>query len=256
MADLLFGYTSRCADLGQARGYTPMSVIGPCCSGDLLSLSERQLPDTTRCALVYARSGAVALHFWPLAPAHWRSAGDTSRLTPEQWQALGDRRPCPLCLANGIQDTTLDPWHIFCECPTPALISRRAEVWSGLSAVIADIARLAAAAMYPGMPPAPSPAVTALLPLSGMASTEARFLLHRFLVGMPWPAAVAPHCAPGGLMVAALGALFDEVQAPNHRIRPIANLWISWASKHCYSLGRCWADEVERRSLPTPAAYP
>jgi len=70
-------------------------------------------------------------------------------------------------------------------------------------------------------------------------SAEARWLTHRLLWAIPWPARVIPARATAAR---ALGELFDTVILSRHALRSFADSWVTWSSKWTQRFGAAWAE--------------
>ena len=64
--------------------------------------------------------------------------------------------------------------------------------------------------------------------------TEACWLTYRLLWAMPWPADAVPASAAAAWTI---GAIFDQTVLSRHASRPLADTWVSWASKWTKKFG-------------------
>ena len=74
---------------------------------------------------------------------------------------------------------------------------------------------------------------------SAADSTEACWLTYRLLWAIPWPADAVPASAAAAR---AIGAIFDQTVLSRHASRPLADTWVSWASKWTTRFGALWGE--------------
>ena len=114
--DITFGLRTPPSALGAQRGYTPVSVLGPGCSGDFITICNRPIRRVELCMLARTRLGKVGLLYWPTVPQTWTTtastAHPTAKLVGDGWRRASYPAPCSLCQTGN----SLDFYHIFFEC--------------------------------------------------------------------------------------------------------------------------------------------
>ena len=264
------GYSHSTADLGSHRGATPLSTRGPMCSGSLLAMCDRQTPYVHRMALGNLRLGKAGLYQVPLAPPG-RTINDLrtgvmrdhglAPVAPDDGEPAAEAAQVPwthlmnsssACYRCGMPRES--PYHVCVECTHAPVQHVRQEVIEGLPSLITDLMRRALQAHYcapfqPLPPVLEARAVAIGEQASGMdwTSTEGNWVLYRLLAVAPWPAKAA---AQGHSLALALGQVFDEVIAKNHRIRRVANKWVPWAGGTVMRLHDAWSGRL-RPHLPS-----
>ena len=286
LCDLFFGYATLPTSLGEADDATPLSCIGPGCSGNVLSLVAEPLPPHLTSAIVHARVGKMALFDGPLAVPPWlrtwrsqaeRRDGDGDSDDDDAppadggWASRACRAaPCPLCAMPSV-----DPLHVLCECTDPATVSLRAEITSGVPSLIAALFRDLVLADHrarrisqPDLPHEPEgldgavAAVTDEVRSTRWGSPAGRFLLHRLLIVMPWseravffPSPLRVHpLLPDAPVTWRLGILFDATALSNQYLRSFAVRWVRWAGPRVLELCKTWARSAGAH--PPPLAPP
>ena len=89
------------------------------------------------------------------------------------------------------------------------------------------------------IPDAPAARRELALAYSAADSTEACWLTYRLLWAIPWPADAVPASAAAART---MGAIFDETVLSRHASRPLADTWVSWASKWTKKFGALWGE--------------
>ena len=264
------GYNHSTDDLGTHRAATPLSTRGPMCSGSLLAMCDRQTPYSHRMALGNLRLGKAGLYQIPLAPPG-RTRNDArtgvmrdhglapvdpddglpaDEAAPTTWNHLmNSSTACYRC-----EMPRESPYHVCVECTHAPVQHVRQEVIDGLPSMITDLVRRALqahhCAPFQPLPPlleARAVAIGQQASAMDWTSMEGNWVLYRLLAVAPWPAKAA---APDHALVLALGEVFDEVIAKNHRIRRVANRWVPWAGRTVMQLHDAWSGRL-RRHLPS-----
>jgi hypothetical protein len=83
--------------------------------------------------------------------------------------------------------------------------------------------------------------------------TEARWLVHRLLWAIPWPADAVPENAKAAKI---LGVIFDQTILSRHASRPLADTWISWAARWTTTFGAHWAELLRIAAPPDTTGTP
>jgi hypothetical protein len=222
------------AALGMKPSSTPLSVVGPRCSGSILALDDSGFYPAVAAALL----GAQALHVWPFAPRAKRPAPGSaappyaSRFVP---------RPCRLCGSAADEDV----FHLACVCTHAALAPAQQRIRDAVPQ-IADViwragARARNMARLPtlALPPAELAAFTSFVGGAWPAAERERnFLTYWLLLATPWPHAVV--AAEGFHAAAALGAAFDATNVGPTALRAMAARWLSWGEEALGDLGETW----------------
>ena len=89
------------------------------------------------------------------------------------------------------------------------------------------------------IPDAPVARVVLAVAYRAADTTEACWLTHRLLWAMPWPADVVPASAAAARTI---GAIFDQTVLSRHASCPLADTWVSWASKWTKKFGSLWGE--------------
>jgi hypothetical protein len=265
---------------GHGPGPTPLSYLGPGCSGSIVALLSDPLPVDPLFALVRLMNGRKGLLCRPLAPAHLtlprakrRSRGQPSDAEPEtprdeailqRWlAAVNGTEACPLCPAD--PDRAWDPYHVLTGCTHPSVAAARGSALASLREVLLLVSRECLTAQLTHLEQLHSAARrlgTALDDASYWQSAEGRGCLFLLLLGIPWTQdavtrARSAHDWPEGETAAELlGATFDLTRAPNHRLRRLPKVWQSWATRHSYAIALCWTSAFQRHSHNVTSAGP
>jgi len=157
--------------------------------------------------------------------------------------------PCRLC-GQGHEH----PAHIFLECAAGRLPALRETLlidaldrWTRLLARVED----AVLSEYrETVPDAPAARAALTAAFNADDKTEARWLVHRLLWAIPWPADAVPENATAARI---LGVIFDQTILSRHASRPLADTWVSWAARWTTTFGAHWA-ELLRTAAPSDAA--
>lgn len=212
------------------------------------------MPPAQRKAIAALRLGKRALYTQPLAPPHrWRrvlaAAGDG-----DTWERrVNTYSDCARCGA-----AAECPFHVLTECTYPPAVAARDEMLREVPALVARLVLLAVRAAAGGhAAPAGAGAASAaqargLAARTDWQSAEGRFVLFRLLAVAPWDAAAAPNPAEAPL-ASTLGGYFDATLVKPHRIRPLANAWVSWAGRWVERVTGAWfADAPAERAARDP----
>jgi len=243
-------------DLGEQR-QTPLSILGPGCSGSLHALADNGIFR----AVANATRGDEALHCPPFAESrrkprdkdgeHATRDGDDSDpegevLDSAAYSARFERSPCVLCKAaeNSI-------FHLITSCPHPQMHDARAALRATLPSIIASItrdceeatggtARVSNTAATPAEAAALSRAADQRRGAVTPDDDDWRMLTYRILMGVPWP---REPMARAGVYpaAAALGAVFDATTATPARLRRMASAWLLWSESQLRdTIARRW----------------
>ena len=152
LASLTFFMFAEAADLGTRYGCTPLSIVGPGCSGSLLGIVKQGRYQ----ALSRFRLGDEALAMWPFDPSQSPpiAPGMDTDAGPEAVRAAplhrdGEyanrfvERQCPLCRIG-----ILSTYHLTCECLDPRMLRCRSDLLSSLPGLVAAIASECARAIH------------------------------------------------------------------------------------------------------------
>lgn len=258
-ADAYLSYGSTAAKLGPAGPATPLSALGPSCSGALLRLATRQSLNSGACSaismLARARLGAASLTMPPYSPRDWLLDPDSEHgvAAPGDYEDSARGRPCPLCFSN----YSADPWHLLNECPHPAVSGAAARCRRRLAAHVSVLCKLAVDAQKPYGAPATAAArvaqadVSAAVPLVDWSSADGAFLFFRLVLVLPFPAAVTDGRADACPLTSALGRLFDAVCVRDGDLRELANYWVDWSRRSYDHVATAWRDAVDAAAQRT-----
>ena len=283
-------FLSQCMVRQCSLPHTPLSVIGPGCSGNILVLPRHKTPRLQMAAMAAARLGRMGLSIPPFRPV------DGTDLTPAGPQAapqatralfasFHERVPCRRCGA-----APEDTFHVLTECQHPAVLAARATATAELPQALramATAAERAATTRQPAaapqlhgdaqdVPPAPVQAtithhlnhLSALLQASITSGDWAeplpaphKYLLFMLLIAQPWPAPVATAMATNeqpvtSFTLSMLAHIFDTTYAIPYRTRPLAEAWVRWAGPACYGIAVAWgnpAASAQTQAAPQPA---
>ena len=233
--------------VGIVKTSTPLSIRGPGCSGAIIALVTRQIAPQHLHALGMLRQGRSAMYHYPLA-AKGRLLTDAARdgdanktASLKRWaHSAHHMASCGLCGSEAE-----DPFHVITECAHADVSAVRESICAALPAKIQNICvRAMEACNSSGSSARERQGRIDLLgaveqQLAGVdwASSEGRFILFRFLAVLTWPASAAASDHPA---VAALGSLFDAAVAKTHRLRPMANAWVTFAGAAVMRLFGAW----------------
>ena len=230
------GYRTTAARLGTYKSTTPLSARGPGCSGSILTSVSRRLSRPAMAVLMGVRTGREG----------WHRVGSGGFNAAEY--AADVPRPCHLCHGMGDEG----PYHACCVCPHGDVDEVRAKVIRTLPNLIYHLVRLGYQSIEPKDGDGLAAALIAeaaqhLAEHQDWTTAEGRFIMFRLLSLTPWPAAL-PEAAAGPL-TALLGRMFDAANAKSHRIRPLCNMWATWAQKWLLRLHSAYYGQ-----RPAPAA--
>jgi len=254
---------------------TPMSVQGPGCTGGIISVIGRRLPEEYFQAIQNAKLGRLGLCMSPLVPRKLRFGDPKLRrrgasmppppegtplavpepgLPRDSWSALAHgTHPCPLCGTSPV--TPFDSFHVLVECEHEAVVAARRLATSELPRLLPRISDDCAAARnamekvpWLGhgptqvLPPGSVNILRATLDLNaiGWSSLEGRFCLFRLLCVCTWS---AWHLANEG----PLGSAPPCVSPPTPPDVPLSAMlaatFDSTRAHHCYlrPLAHAWA---------------
>lgn len=269
-------YAQPLSALGAARFATPLSVRGPGCSGALLIAVSDRISRARRMAISSLRLGKRALFQHPLAPVGRTKAAVDALGDGVPWRTrVNTCTPCPRCGA-----APEDPYHVLTECPHGPTRARRAARTAVIHQFIGKLVGTARLCADPsGLPPrdiaerAPLAGRDAaeLALTADWNSAAGRFVLYRLLAVASWDTSVqdaaqqpgaaadaaqpplaaagaAPAALPGAggqlpaaeeLAITIATALEGAVCKP-HRVRPLANMWMGWASTAVQDITAAW----------------
>ena len=267
---LRFDYWAPSAVLGQFHGHTPISISGPCCSGSLLALADK---GRFR-AVESTQLGSEALHDWPFTqppqfqPAPGCSKAQAKAAAKQFYTAVESEVPCKARLAStsctpcGLSEQSY--FHLACECHHPAMWHCRRETQQSAASLLRHLWRAGTALLeaegidtlwFEKQP------IGALQPLLSagpdVSDHDGQAITYWMLMATPWPEAAASSQMP---LAAALGALFDSLNARHHQLREWAHCWLYWSESRLRSLAlahRLALGEIGPLPQATPAtAFP
>ena len=223
--------------LGTRRRSTPVSLIGPGCSGSLLALCHTGQYH----AVASAALGAEAMMRWPFASntAEERAAWDGANT----YRPRVERRTCRLCLG---ENTMEDLYHLVCECSHASMREMQRSLLAGLPTVVRAIWYLGLEAIDADEMPRPQSHAEQYAALIQLAhgsvgaletDTQLRALVYRVLLACPFPAAAA---APGQAGLAALGELFDAMNVNSRWLRKWSLEWLRWSDRTIHRAAQAW----------------
>ena len=231
------------AHLGEHKGYTPLDVTGPGCSGSILALST--LPMRYSIVINRARLGRLGLLRDPLWAVHWsakeminehrdavhaaRLDGDEdpeARAPPNRFHVAFKFTDCDLC-----GDPNGDAIHFVTTCHHAGMTARRELALANVKHVALDLLHLLHTAhtprgAYTGYDYTNSAAFRTHVDNLDMASNEGRFLVSRLITCSTWSNDVCPDT---WLLARAFSALFAKPLG-HSRLRRLANFWVAWAN--------------------------
>lgn len=257
-ASLHDGYSRDGSVLGGVKGITPSSAVGPGCSAYMASLvSNPAISSILIKKVTLLHLGREGLFRFPLAPEHRRfplssaaSEGSYSDIV-RKWYDLAHGTTC--CSATGCTSATiLDPVHVFFDCTAPSVVSARALLREKLPYIasrivatcyeVADVAAGRTSIKDIAYSRAKSLAFDTLLYDMDWSSADGRWTTFRLLLCTTWGAHSVAE-TPAGVSCAvahAMGEAFDDVGVHHHRLRSMANMWVSWASRTVHRIVGAW----------------
>jgi hypothetical protein len=237
------------SSLGRAKT-TPLSAVGPGCSGSLLALADGGRYK----AVAMMMCGDEALACEPFADPNRKAEAS----------AFADRfsnGPCRLC--GAAQSRSI--YHLITSCPHEAMRRARARLVASVPDILRAILEGCSTAMV-GQPPAAPGAAPATageraaleqITREGGAvpdSDDGRMLTYRLLSGVPWG---RDPLARGAVFPAsaAVGAVFDATNAPPSELRVMASQWLCWAEYQLrHNIARSWRVALRLPVGECPAA--
>lgn len=196
------------ASLGTGYGHTPINIMGPGCSGALVALSMYG----TYPAVTSALLGTEAVERWPFA----------LKRTTSSYGARFTARVCPCCHSA---TATLSLAHVVNDCTAGLIALWRADFDGHLQGLLSAISTVGAWIL--GERP----------PTVDLVAADTAFARYRVLLAVPWASSRAPHDAPA---CRALGALFDRLNVPHHRLRRWVENWLSSSERQLHALASAW----------------
>jgi len=246
-------------ELGEER-QTPLSALGPGCSGSLHALADTALFP----AVASAALGNEAMHMPPFADAQPKRERRSQRRRdraehgddsdPEEdrdeaaaraaaFKARFVASPCVLC---GAADAS-SIYHLITTCPHDSMRAARADLANTLPSTLRAIVRSCVdasggeALVSRTASLAEAAALLGIIAPGGATpdNNDGRMITYRTLMGMPWPR--RPMTRAGTFpAAAALGAVFDATTAAPSRLRKMASAWLAWSEAQLCSLARRW----------------
>ena len=135
------------------------------------------------------------------------------------------------------------PAHAFLECTAERLPELRralfADAHAAWNRLLTRIEDAKMSEYNETIPDAPAARRELALAYSAADSTEACWLTYRLLWAIPWPADAVPASAAAART---MGAIFDDTVLSRHASRPLADTWVSWASKWTKKFGALWGE--------------
>jgi hypothetical protein len=226
------------AHLGEQKGYTPLDVIGPGCSGSILALST--LPMRRSILVHRMRLGRLGLFRDPLWAIHWsakgainehRDAAHAARTAddedpeahapPNRFRVAFQYTNCDLC-----GDPNGDGIHFATTCRHAGMTTRRELALVDVKDVTLSLLHLLHNA-HTGRDYARNAAFQTHFDNLNMASNEGIFLVSRLVTCSTWSSSVCPDT---WLLARAFSALFAKPLG-HSRLRRLADAWVTWADR-------------------------
>lgn len=248
--------------LGSLADSTPLSIVGPGCSGSIISISTVR-PKYASPAL-RARMGTVAVTIWPFGIPNQRPPTAARRVAAERRrQAFATLEEANRRAVSGCEYCdSIDPedvWHVLLECPSRRYTDFRRDLIRDaplfVSFLLDDIksALMRYDNSYGADPEETNPAWAAWKAVStrhveecDWSSSTGTFLLFRLLTVLPFPPSVLPsprstHSDPSLTLISLLGQLFAAISLPRRFLRQFSNTWVMWSYKWLIRFGeaRC-----------------
>ena len=149
--------------------------------------------------------------------------------------------PCRFC-SRGHEH----PAHVFFECTAGRLPELRvllfADARLAWGRVLSRIEEAVLQEYRDEIPEVPQARAAVDAAFSAAEQSEAQWLTHRLLWAVPWPAAVVPADAAAARTI---GIIFDQTTLSRHASRPLADTWITWASRWTQEFGARWAELLQ-----------
>ena len=140
-------------------------------------------------------------------------------------RAAATDSPCAMC--KGAHE---DAWHLIGECTHPGIAAVSRDMRASVMGILQSITGALLVKYRKPVPSNITAAVAACLTecrALRWERVEGRFILHRLLLALPFPASAA---APGHKAVLALGALFDVIALAPAKLRSTATVWMRWST--------------------------
>jgi sorting nexin-29 len=273
-----------------AADMAPLSCQGPAGLGSLFTLCDHKsarelLP------LLRFRMGWDAVAMYPFG--HRLDEADDP---PNFVEAV--QHPCRLC------GVATDGWHVLNECRHAALAEVRAALHTELPVLMRSIISALRDAYALDAERRVPLRIQAVRPLWSQAaghvrallhgyeqldhdSAGCRFLLHRLVAALPYPAGVVPHPGGGSIseptpalqttrrgpqgvlhappfdiatdmprVVRAFGRLLDLTLGPRRLVRPAANLWVTWSLQAIHRLADAYRAALRALPITAPRTTP
>jgi hypothetical protein len=235
--------------LGRSKT-TPLSAVGPGCSGSLLALADGGRYK----AVAMMICGDEALACEPFVDS------DNKKEAP----AFADRfegGPCRLC--GAAQSRSI--YHLITSCPHGAMVRARARLVASIPDILRAVLEGCNTAMVGQLPVAPGAALASAGERAALEqitqeggsvpdSDDGRMLTYRLLSGVPWgrdPLARGVSFPA----TAAVGATFDATNAPPSELRVMASQWLCWAEYQLrHNIARSWRVALHLPVGACPAA--
>ena len=240
-------------NLGSYSDSTPLSIVGPGCSGSLISTSTVKPKYAT--PALRARMGTTAVTLWPFAIPNQRVPNATRRRAAERrreaisnLEAMNRRaiEGCEYCDSRVPEDV----WHILLECPAARYRSLRQQLMADVPEFLIDVLKLIGEILtryiksYGAKDSEVDPVWAAkrvitrdIIERCDWTSPVGHFLLFRLLTVLPFPPSALPPASsgrqvdPSRELLTLLRNLFESICLPRRVIRPLANKWIRWSYK-------------------------
>ena len=212
--------------LGELPDRTPMSMVGPGCSGALTALSKVNYTYTR--AHMRLRAGRAAFAYEP-----WAQDDETDGDLRDRLVRYASAGRCPLCDPDGSRGTDDGPWHLFLDCTHEDVVQCRRDLCAAAPGIVQRLMDSVAEAQgrQTGKSPqleARAAHLAALLAETSWSSADGRHVLLHLLTVLPWTAAIAD----GGLTPLShwMGGVFDSATLTRRNLRRTATRAVSWAN--------------------------
>jgi hypothetical protein len=165
-------------------------------------------------------------------------------------------RQCPACKSGAVSLT-----HVLYHCTAAPVVAARADVERTAGRATIAIARAALRAQHRisteeaqrgnfelnAALSARLQRLVATVHATDWTSHDGRFVIYRLFALSPWPTRAldeTPDDVPAPL-IREMALIFESKMARNHRLRPLANTWVSWAGAHLANIRQAWASAVD-----------
>lgn len=241
LASLSFGMCLPAIALGTRYGCTPLSLVGPGCSGGLLGLTrDGRFPAYTSLLL-----GAECLSRWPffeaavpLAELDDSAGPDCGQQDPRDYEERFSPRKCPLCSA-----TSLSVYHLLCECPDPQFVVTRRHFALSVTPLMVHIGTACLRAMESERPKSSEGYGSYLVSIadaridSCLRGAEDKFLAYWLLCATPWPSDPLP---PSFDPAMSMSIIFGATCVRHSLLRDLASVWLGWSETWVRVLAKTW----------------